>query len=383
MEADRSPGQGNEQQVEELLVLAARAGDKTAFANLVRRHADLLLALCRRALRDDDLAQEAAQEAIVQALLNLDRLRDPSRFGPWLAGIGINAARRLQRERMQTVRSWEALQEGGWAREPIEVGPTPDERAEMLEAARRVRRAVGELAPAQRSAIILFYLAGLTYRELAALLGIEVNAVKARLNRGRVALRSRLGDLWKEERVMGVEDGSGLVDMRVADMRRAPSAGDLPDRFAMLLDEIEGKRRLCIWVGPAEGTAIALMLQKTELPRPIQPQFAARLLEASGARLVETVISKLAQDTFYAEAVIEGSGGRQVVDCRPSDAIALALLAQAPIRVEEGILRAVTDQQDVLSDYPDGAAEIVASAKEEQRRALELLRRERRRSTGA
>ena len=70
-----------------VLVEAARAGDKAAFAELVRCHGGLLAALCRRALGDADLAEDAAQEAILRALLGLDRLRRPERFGPWLAAI--------------------------------------------------------------------------------------------------------------------------------------------------------------------------------------------------------------------------------------------------------------------------------------------------------
>ncbi len=82
-----------------VLVEAARAGNKAAFAELVRRHGGLLSALCRRALGDADLAENASQEAILRAMLGLDRLRRPERFGPWLAGIGLNVCRRWLRQR--------------------------------------------------------------------------------------------------------------------------------------------------------------------------------------------------------------------------------------------------------------------------------------------
>ncbi len=76
------------------LVRAAQTGDKGAFATLLARHWPLLLALCRRAVDDPMLAEDAAQEAALQSLLNLDRLRHPDRFGPWLGGIGLNVCRR-------------------------------------------------------------------------------------------------------------------------------------------------------------------------------------------------------------------------------------------------------------------------------------------------
>ena len=62
------------------LVTAAREGDKGAFAALLERHRPLLLALCQRTLRDAALAEDAAQEASLQALLGLDHLRHPERF---------------------------------------------------------------------------------------------------------------------------------------------------------------------------------------------------------------------------------------------------------------------------------------------------------------
>src|SRR5688500_10311075 len=91
------------------LVLAARGGDRGAFGALVARHRPLLLALCRRALGDAAPAEDAAQEAVLQAMLGLDRLRRPDRFGPWLAGIGLNVCRRTLQARTRDAWSWEAV----------------------------------------------------------------------------------------------------------------------------------------------------------------------------------------------------------------------------------------------------------------------------------
>lgn len=75
------------------LVLAARAGDKGAFAHLLTRHRALLAAVCRRALADPLSAEDIVQEASLRALLSLERLSQPEQFGPWLAGIGLNLCR--------------------------------------------------------------------------------------------------------------------------------------------------------------------------------------------------------------------------------------------------------------------------------------------------
>lgn len=91
------------------LVRAARGGDMGAFALLLARHRPVLLALCRRTLGDPALAEDAAQEASLQALLALDRLHSVDRFGSWLAGIGLNVCRMWLRARARECWSWDAL----------------------------------------------------------------------------------------------------------------------------------------------------------------------------------------------------------------------------------------------------------------------------------
>src|ERR1700704_6414694 len=94
------------------LVRAARSGDSVAFARLVNHHYPALLASCRRMLADLDMARDAAQEATLRAMLGLDRLRDDTRFGAWLVGIGLNVCRGLLGVGLRQV-SLDALREGG------------------------------------------------------------------------------------------------------------------------------------------------------------------------------------------------------------------------------------------------------------------------------
>src|SRR3954451_19286281 len=96
------------------LVALARGGDARAFAALAERHYAGLLATCRRALADPQSAPDAAQEALVTAMLGLGRLRSDERFGAWLLGIGLNACRHLARgERRRPAQSLEAALAGG------------------------------------------------------------------------------------------------------------------------------------------------------------------------------------------------------------------------------------------------------------------------------
>jgi len=345
------------------LVLASLSGDKEAFVLLLERHRPLLFALSRRMLGDFGLAEEAVQEASLQAMLNLDRLRKPDRFGAWLAGIGLNICRRWLEERARDCWSWEAIA-GGRATAGDAQEATPQDLAEQQELSERVRRAVSLLPPGQRSAVVLFYLAGLTGEETAAALGIELGTLKTRLYKARGNLRKQLWDLWKEEE-MATSTESGGVPVRIANVYKKPT--DEYPQYILVLEEIEGDRTVRIWVGPAEATAIALHLANIVPPRPMTFAFMARVLEATGARLGEVRITRLTDDTFYASAVVEGRDGIRTVDARPSDALALALCVGVPIFVEPQVFEAAhgwerahpEESRGSLEDLP-GKSEIAA-----------------------
>jgi len=188
------------------LVEAARRGDTDALALLLDRHRSLLLALCRRALGDPVLAEDAAQEAMLQALPRLHSLREAERFGPWLAGIGLNVCRAWLRSRSREGTLWEARSDGEGQEARIHelrdwgAEGDPAARSEAAEVARSVRQAVAGLPRGQRAAVGLVYLSGLSYAETAAHLGIEVGAVRTRLFKARAALRAPLRLVWGEDK---------------------------------------------------------------------------------------------------------------------------------------------------------------------------------------
>lgn len=95
---------------------------------------------------------------------------------------------------------------------------------------------------------------------------------------------------------------------------------------------------LPIWIGPVEAMAISLALNSVETPRPMTHDLLGRLISALGGTLLAVEVVALREGTFYAEIVVATPAGEKRVDARPSDAIALAARAGAPIRVAESVL---------------------------------------------
>ncbi len=339
------------------LVTQARAGDKQAFVDLVARHHALLRGLCRRMLGEPQ-AEDAAQEAILQALLALDALKQPEQFGPWLAGIGLNICRRWLRGGGH-VGSLDALIGGQQVHQPLEsLAPDPAWFAEENELSARVHDAVWALPPGQRSAVALFYLAGLSHAETAAALGIPIGAVKTRLHKGRQNLRYQLWTLWEELHPVSTstlqhETPDQFVDVGVIDVRRVlPDEHATISRNVILLREVSGAGRILgIWVGDFESQAILLLLEGIEVPRPLTYAYASNLLEAAGGRLVEVRVHRLTDDTFFAATVIQTPNGQErTVDCRPSDGVALALAVGAPIRVVEAVTQETAETPERVEE---------------------------------
>jgi bifunctional DNase/RNase len=129
-----------------------------------------------------------------------------------------------------------------------------------------------------------------------------------------------------------------FLDMRVTDVRRVRDSAR--DHIVLLADP-DGVRRLPIWIGRDEARPIALRLLGAQPQRPLTHDLAAQLIQALGGSLREVRISRLADQTFYAVIVVDGPTGLAEVDARPSDALALALVTGAPIRVDRGIVETV------------------------------------------
>lgn len=122
----------------------------------------------------------------------------------------------------------------------------------------------------------------------------------------------------------------------------------------MHLREQEGERRiLSIYIGSAEASAIRLVLDGRQPPRPLTHDLIVHLFDDLGAHLSRVVITEMKNHTYFAELQIVHQGQRHVVSCRPSDAIAIAVRAEVPIVASRGLLDEVgilVDEEDELAD---------------------------------
>lgn len=170
------------------LVARARAGDQAAFGVLAERYRVRLRRTLYRITRDCDAAQDAVQEAMTRAWLNIERFEGRSRFFTWLTRIGINEAyNAMRRQPAETLELDDQVGE----RVPA-WGGRPDEVFETREFLQATEMALGRLPLDYRTAITLRDVEGLSTEEAAEVLGIGERALKSRLHRGRMALRAEL-----------------------------------------------------------------------------------------------------------------------------------------------------------------------------------------------
>jgi uncharacterized protein len=106
----------------------------------------------------------------------------------------------------------------------------------------------------------------------------------------------------------------------------------------IILKDDDGQRVLPIWVGIFEANAIALQMENISTPRPMTHDLLRNVIEDLSGTVTKIVVSDLRDNTFYALIYVETPSDTVAIDARPSDAIALALRAQAPIYVEETVI---------------------------------------------
>jgi RNA polymerase sigma-70 factor, ECF subfamily len=165
------------------LVERAMAGDHDAFSELARVSIGRLYVVARLIVRDDGLAEDATQEALVAAWRRIGGLRDPDRFEAWLHRLLVNACYREARR--------------GRRRGSIEVNvpvmesPLPDATVDLADRD-QLERGFRRLAPDQRAVLVLHHYLGLSLDEAAEVLAVPPGTVRSRLHRATRIMRAAL-----------------------------------------------------------------------------------------------------------------------------------------------------------------------------------------------
>ncbi len=185
------------QESDAALVARSRQGDADAFCELVLRHQDRIYNFVLRSIGDPDDAADLTQDIFVRAYAGLGQFSGRASFQTWLFRIAYNRladySRRERAKRRQTM-SLDSPSDADDA-PPVEVADlrsNPADEVEREELARKVQEAILQLSHKLRTVIVLYDLEGLSYEEIAAVVGCPLGTVKSRLFHARAELRRRL-----------------------------------------------------------------------------------------------------------------------------------------------------------------------------------------------
>lgn len=176
------------------VIQAVLLGHQDRFAELVERYQRTIYGIAWSRLRETDSAEDVVQETFLQAYRHLPSLRDPERFPGWLTRIARNLANRAARlsKREHVVRAADSAEQermASVAQAEISDAPTPWD----------LSRALQEISPAYREALVLFYIEEKDIRECAELLGTSETSFKTRLHRARKSMKRHLEQSLEQE----------------------------------------------------------------------------------------------------------------------------------------------------------------------------------------
>ena len=333
------------------LVRLARDGNPAAFRLLVERHLPMVRARAARLCPQPDDADDAVQDAFLQAFLALDRLRDPDRFAGWLGGIVANICRAQRRRPPLTLL-------GDWPEnlQPASDGSLPS--AEDLDRADVLSRAVAGLPPGQRQAVTAFYYAD----QPAGQVGATPGAAKASLHKARRRLREYI-TAHRPDLIPAVSRRIPMTAVRIA--HAGPWPGRTPDGktaidhgVLMILADDAGHRALPVRL-PRHDARFWVLLARPEdrgeeRLDDQREETTGRLLQAAGVTLAGVTITELGPGVTATRIAIAGPGGTRPVTASLADGLTLAVITGAPLAVDDPVMDRLArpdTSPDLLSQF--------------------------------
>jgi RNA polymerase sigma-70 factor (ECF subfamily) len=308
------------------LVRLARDGDPAAFRLLVERHLPMARARAARLCPQPDDADDAVQDAFLQAFIALDRLRDPGRFAGWLGGIVANVCRAQRRRAPLTLL-------GDWPENLHPAAASNLPSAEDLDRADALGHAMAGLPPAQRHAVTAFYYAD----QPAAQIACTPGAAKASLHKARRRLREYI-TAHRPDLIPATSRRIPMTAVRIA--HAAPWPQRQPAILVVLADD-GGHRELPIRL-PDHGMFWRLLARPGDRdqqhPDDAAGQMTGQLLRAAGVTVTAVTVTDLGPAVTATRVDITVPGGTRQVTTRLADGLALAVITGAPLAVEDPVM---------------------------------------------
>jgi RNA polymerase sigma-70 factor, ECF subfamily len=176
-------------------VKAAQAGDREAFEYLVERHKDIVYAVAYRFAKDPDLALDLSQNVFIRAYRGIKSFKGKSSFSTWLYRIAMNTCidyTRRQSRRVDALQVPEEVAEFAESKPLVEGPVEPGDTVLSGELGEQIQKAIDQLPEYHKSVFVLYEIEGLSYKEIAEVVGCSIGTVMSRLHYARKKLRTML-----------------------------------------------------------------------------------------------------------------------------------------------------------------------------------------------
>ena len=183
----------SDRQTEAEIIEACKQGDREAFRDLFEAHKDRVYTIAFHYSGDEAMAHDVTQQVFLKLFTSINQFHENSQFTTWLYRIVANACTDEHRRRRRFVPFSPEIEVRTMVGKSVQ-----EETYHRRQVAESVRGAIGELTPKLRLPILLKYVEGLSYDEIAEALGVSIGTVSSRLNRGHKMLARKLGHLRGE-----------------------------------------------------------------------------------------------------------------------------------------------------------------------------------------
>ena len=341
------------------LVQLAREDDNYAFNLLMERYQVMAACIALRTVSNEETAHDLVQEAMLQAFLSLDRLRDDTRFKSWFYGIVLNVCRNSRREGRTEMVSLNTPT-GNWLSElhhSWEEQADPQEYIEQQELRMVLDESLNTLSIKNRTVAQLFYYEEMSIQEIAQKLAISQTAVKNRLYKSREQLRVHLLKISPDMIPTTTRKRGKDTMIKVSIAKVVPQQNY---RTLVVLQDKAQQRVLSIWLkvdwtDPIDRMRMLPQTQNTPI-EPLTTDFMVNLLQATGSTISSIEIENLQDELLYARVRIQSHGEERHLKARLNDAIPLALRLHSDLYVADAVMEKLGQKlptQTKMSDQID------------------------------